>query len=361
MQKTIAVLAGDGIGQEIMSAALPVLAAIENKFQHQFILKEALIGGAAYDQYGCHFPDKTRDICLQTNAILFGSVGGPITESHLEKWQNCERNSILALRQYFTLNANFRPIAVYAELAELSPLKNSLSTNVDMLIVRELVGDIYFGEHKRYIQNGLRCSSDVAHYNEEQIASVAHLAFQAAQKRKKVVTSVDKANVLETSRLWREVVTEISKHYTDVTLQHMLVDNCAMQLIINPQQFDVIVTANLFGDILSDAAAALPGSLGLIPSASTNSSGFGLYEPAGGSAPNIAGKNIANPIAQILSVALMLSYSFALEAEAVLIENAVRHVLQNGLRTKDIYRPGTELVGTQEMGHAIANIITIDK
>ncbi len=350
MKKTIAILAGDGIGQEIMPQAIRVLNTITEKFNHQFIINNAEIGGSAYDKYGEHFPEATKTICQNADAILFGAVGGPVHAAHLPKWKDCERNSILALRKTFNLNANLRPARVYPELAGICPLqKNIVDKGIDLLIVRELIGDIYFGEHKRFIKNNIRHATDVAEYTEQQIAAVAHTSFQLAQKRRKKLTSVDKANVLETSRLWREVVMEISAKYPDVKLEHMLVDNCAMQLILNPAQFDVIVTANLFGDILSDAAAVLPGSLGLMPSASLNETGFGLYEPSGGSAPDIAGKNIANPIAQILSLALMLRYSFDLQREADAIDNAVQKTLQAGYRTKDIYSEGSRLVGTSEM------------
>lgn len=358
MQKKIAVLAGDGIGQDIMPQAIRVLNKIAEKFNHAFIMQEALVGGAAFEKYNTHFPEATRSVCETADAILFGSVGGPIHEAHLPKWKNCEKNSILALRQLLKLNVNLRPIHVYPELADISPLKEKLFTSgVDILILRELIGDIYFGEHKQWQRENIRYASDVAEYNEQQISAVAHRAFQFAQQRQKKLTSVDKANVLDTSKLWREVVSEIASQYPDVKLQHMLVDNCAMQLFINPTQFDVILTANLFGDILSDAAAALPGSLGLIPSASLNETGRGLYEPAGGSAPDIAGKNIANPIAQILSAAMMLRYSFSLHQEANAIEAAIENTLRAGFRTHDIYIAGTYLANTQQITDNILSYI----
>lgn len=362
MEKMIAVLAGDGIGQEIMPQALRALNVIEEKFDHDFHINTGYIGGEAYEKFGTHFPDETKMICEKSDAILFGSVGGPISESDQEKWKNCERNSILALRKVAKLNANFRPIRVYPELSALSPLKESfIQKGLNILIVRELIGDIYFGEHKQWSENDIRFASDVAEYNEEQIRSISHVAFKQAQNRRKKLCSVDKANVLETSKLWRDIVNEVSKNYPDVKVEHMLVDNCAMQIFLNPAQFDVILTSNLFGDILSDAAAALPGSLGLIPSASLNPSGFGLYEPAGGSAPDIAGKNIANPIAQILSAAMLLRYSFNLEREASDIENAVQKALQDGFRSRDIYTEGTKLVRTEQMADAIiSNIINGD-
>jgi 3-isopropylmalate dehydrogenase len=277
---------------------------------------------------------------------------------HLEKWKNCEANSILALRKEFRFNVNFRPVAVYPELVELSPLKPEvIAGGVDILFVRELNGDIYFGEHKTVIQNGLRVATDVAEYSEEQISRVAHAAFRAARKRRAKVTSVDKANVLDTSRLWRAVVREVAREYPEVTLEEMLVDNCAMQLIKAPAEFDVVLTTNMFGDILFDEAAILPGSLGLLCSASLNAGGFGMYEPPGGSAPDIAGKGIANPIGQILCVALMLRFSFGLAEEAESVERAVSQVLSRGLRTRDIMSHGGQLVGTREMGEAVARLI----
>lgn len=361
MQKKIAVLAGDGIGPEVMHQALYALKKINNKFNHQFSFEDALIGGAAYDAFQAHFPDQTKHLCQTADAILFGSVGGSLSESQLPKWKDCEKNSILALRKTCKLNTNIRVSKIYPELIDICPIKNHLiQYGIDIVIFRELIGDIYFGEHKRWNENNQRYASDSAEYHENQISQIAHRAFQLAKKRKQKVFSVDKANVLETSKLWREVVSEISKYYPDVILEHMLVDNCAMQLIINPQQFDVILTSNLFGDILSDAAAALPGSLGLMPSASLSESGFGLYEPSGGSAPDIAGKNIANPIAQILSAAMMLRYSFDCHEEAQCIENSVQQALNAGYRTKDIAHTNTPsefLVGTKEMGEVIASFI----
>lgn len=360
MIKKIAVLAGDGIGQEIMPQALRVLRAVAEKFNYQFDFIEGLVGGAAYDNYQSHFPSPTHELCREVDAILFGCVGGPLHEAHLPKWHQCEVNSILALRKTFQFNSNLRPARIYPELSAVCPLKPSrIKQGVDILIIRELVGDIYFGEHKRYVENNLRCASDVAYYNEDQIKSVAHRAFAAAEKRDKRLTSVDKANVLDTSKLWREVVSEVAHEYPNVRLEHMLVDNCAMQLIINPSQFDVIVTANLFGDILSDAAAALPGTLGLMPSASLNQQGFGLYEPSGGSAPDIAGKNIANPIAQILSAAMMLRYSFAYHDAANCIEQAIVKCLQAGYRTRDIATENEAVLGTKEITDEIIKEISI--
>ena len=263
-------------------------------------------------------------------------------------------NSILAIRKAFGFLANFRPAKVYPELADICPLKEEITAGgVDMLIVRELCGDIYFGEHRRFERDGKRVATDVAEYDEEQISSVAHLAFQAAQKRRGKLTSVDKANVLHTSKLWREVVSEVSKIYPEVEYEDMLVDNCAMQIIKNPGQFDVILTSNMFGDILSDAAAVLPGSLGLTPSASLTKSGFGLYEPSGGSAPDIAGQGIANPVAQILSAAMMLQFSFGLLEEASAIQEAVEETLRRGIRTQDIQKKGKSTVSTEKFTDAV--------
>ncbi|NMC62960.1 MAG: 3-isopropylmalate dehydrogenase [SAR324 cluster bacterium] len=349
MEAKIAVLSGDGIGPEVMNEALRVLEFIGKKYNHKFQFNEALIGGAAFEILNKHFPEETQKLCEECDAILFGSVGGPVEESESPKWKDCERNSLLGLRKSFAFNVNLRPARVYPELRGICPLKAELiEAGVDLLIVRELSGDIYFGDHLVYETNGRRAAKDVALYDEDQITAIAHTAFKAAAERSKKVTSVDKANVLETSRLWRAVICEVSQEYPNVLLENMLVDNCAMQLIRNPSQFDVIVTSNLFGDILSDEAAVLPGSLGLTPSASFNKNGFGLYEPSGGSAPDLAGKGIANPIAQILSAALMLRYSFNLKREALTIENAVEQTLQARFRTKDIYQEGQRLVGTRE-------------
>ncbi len=354
----IAVLPGDGVGEEVMAEALRVLDVVLTKSNITFAFEMGLIGGAAYDKYGEHFPSVTKELCEKSTAILFGSVGGPVSKQHEPKWTNCEANTILALRKTFGFNANFRPINIFPELKELCPLKPELvEKGIDILFIRELVGDIYFGEHKTTGNKGNRLATDVAQYTEEQISNVAHTAFQAAIKRNKKLTSVDKANVLDTSKLWRTVVEEIKEDYPEVELEHMLVDNCAMQIIKNPAQFDVVLTSNMFGDILSDAAAVLPGSLGLLASASINADGFGLYEPPGGSAQDIAGLGVANPIGQILSSALMLRFSFGLEAEASAIEQAVSKALAKGFRTKDIHTPGTTLVSTSEMADAVISNI----
>lgn len=350
MQRHIAVLAGDGIGEEVMEQALRVLATIDQLFGHTFSTTKALVGGAAYDAYGTHFPDETKNVCRNSDAILFGSVGGPVADQHLDKWKNCEANSILAIRKAFGFNANFRPVKIYPDLGEFSPLKEEvIGRGVDMLFVRELLGDCYFGEHVTGMDGNLRVASDVSRYSEDQVAAVAHTAFKAAQVRRKKLTSVHKANVLDASKLWRTVVHEVGIGYPDVELEDMLVDNCAMQIIKDPSKFDVLVLPNMFGDILSDAAAVLPGSLGLLASASFNKDNFALYEPPGGSAQDIAGKGIANPIAQILCVAMMLRYSFGLSEEASLIEKSVEAVLKAGFRTRDVYRGKGSLVDSREM------------
>lgn len=350
MEYKIAVLPGDGIGEEVIEQALKVLDYVANKSNVKFHYQHALIGGAAWDKYGRHFPDETKKLCEDSQAILFGSVGGSVKEQHLDKWKNCEKESILGLRKTFNFYANFRPVRVFPALLEISPLKPQiLKEGIDILFVRELVGDIYFGEHKTYLEDGERRAIDVANYTEAQIKAIAKVAFEAARKRKNKVTSVDKANVLDISKLWRLVVKEVSKDYPDVVLEDMLVDNCAMQLVLNPSQFDVILTSNMFGDILSDIGAVLPGSLGLMPSASFGLNDFAMYEPIGGSAPDIKGQGIANPIAQILSTALMLRYSFKMENEAKTIELAVEKTLAAGNRTKDISTLSANILDTQEM------------
>ena len=352
--KTIAVLAGDGIGPEIMKQTIRVLKALKLPFN----LVHGLIGGAAYDQHQSHFPDITKDICLDSDAVLFGSVGGPIADANFKKWHRCEANSILALRKTLGLNVNLRPATLFKSLINISPLKPELiNQGVDIMIIRELLGDIYFGEHKQFEENGMRVATDIARYDEKQISIAIHQGFKTAMARNKKLTSVDKANVLDTSKLWRKVAQEIAPEYPEVRLEHMLVDNCAMQLILKPSQFDTIVTANLFGDILSDAASALPGSLGLMPSASFSADGFGLYEPSGGSAPDIANKNLANPIAQILSLALMLRYSFAMEQQAQQIEQAIIKTLEVGFRTADIYQTGDIKVTTSQFTDQIITLL----
>eukprot|EP00747_Dinoflagellata_sp_TGD_P071367 gnl/TRDRNA2_/TRDRNA2_157001_c0_seq1.p1 gnl/TRDRNA2_/TRDRNA2_157001_c0~~gnl/TRDRNA2_/TRDRNA2_157001_c0_seq1.p1 ORF type:complete len:510 (-),score=88.49 gnl/TRDRNA2_/TRDRNA2_157001_c0_seq1:408-1937(-) len=354
VQKKISVLAGDGIGPEVMEQALRVLDMVAEKFGHQFTYTKALIGGAAYDKYESHFPDETMKTCQESDAILFGSVGGPVDELLLPKWKGCEANSLLSLRKTFKFSTNIRPAKVYKGLQDICPLKDRIiADGIDVVIFRELLGDLYFGKHETTTVDGVRKAEDQATYDEQQIRIIMHAAFKAAQQRKRKLHSVDKANVLDTSKLWRTVADEVAKEYPDVELIHLLVDNCAMQLIVNPGQFDVIVTSNMFGDILSDAAAVLPGSLGLMPSASLNDEGFGMYEPSGGSAPRLTGQNKANPIAQILSAAMMLRYSFALDKEAAAIEMAIQQALDSGARTKDIAGKGDKILSTSEMTDSI--------
>jgi 3-isopropylmalate dehydrogenase len=350
MKYKIAVLPGDGIGPEVMKQAVRVLETIGKTYGHEFATTYGYVGGAAYDEFGSHMPDATLQLCERSDAILFGSVGGPVVEQHQPKWRNCEANSILALRRHFKFSANYRPVRLQPELEALCPLKKEvIGKGIDILFIRELLGDAYFGRKETLNLGGKRMATDEARYTEDQVASVARAAFSAAKIRRRKVTSVDKANVLETSKLWRSVVREVAREYPVVELEEMLVDNCAMQLIRRPADFDVVVTSNMFGDILTDEAACLAGSLGLLASASINESGFGLYEPPGGSAPDIAGKGVANPVAQILSVALMLRHSFGLEREARAVESAVDAVLKAGYRTQDIFRDQGTLVDTAGM------------
>ena len=354
---TVAVLAGDGIGPEVMTAARLTLDALAERFSLTLRYVEALIGGAAYEEYGVHFPDETATVCDAADAILFGSVGGPIDAMHEAKWKGCEVNSILALRKRYSFYGNIRPARIYPGLQSCSPLRLDATESIDLVVVRELIGDCYFGTHTQDVRDGERYGTDEMQYRESQITAIAHLGFQTAMARGKRLVSVDKANVLASSKVWREVVSEIAEEYPEVDTQHMLVDNCAMQLIKNPGQFDVMLTPNLFGDILSDAAAVLPGSLGLMPSASINDSSFGLYEPSGGSAQDIAGKDCANPVGQILSAAMMLRYSFDLEDEARALEVAVEKTLGEGVRTADLQVEGS--VSTSAFAEAVVQNIQL--
>lgn len=342
----IAVLAGDGIGPEVMAEAIKVLNALATHRPYTFNFKRALAGGAAFDVYGSHLPEETAVVCEESRAILFGSVGGPISEAHLPKWQGCETNSILALRKRFSFGSNLRPIRLPAELKALSPLREErIGDGIDLLIVRELLGDCYFGEKRRESINGQRVASDAMEYSEAQIANVTHHACRAALLRRGKLCLVHKANVLATSKLWREVVPEIVAQYPGVSLEEQLVDSCAMRLITHAPTYDVVLTSNMFGDILSDLASCLPGSLGLSPSASlTSNSKFGLFEPAGGSAPDIANTGRANPTAQILSAAMMLSFSLDLAEDAKVIEEAVFKVIAKGIVTPDL-AIGHQVVG----------------
>ena len=348
----IAVLAGDGIGPEITAQAVRVLEVLARDGL-DVQTESALVGGAAVDATGDPLPEETLRVCESARAILFGAVGGPAYDK-LPRPQRPEQG-LLRLRKHFDLFANLRPAMVYPELAEASPLKADIVAGLDILIMRELTGDIYFGQPRGIRTNevGEREGFDTMRYSESEIRRIAQRGFEAARRRQRRLCSVDKANVLETTQLWRDVVTEVGKDYPDVELSHMYVDNAAMQLIRQPRQFDVIVTGNMFGDILSDAASMLTGSIGMLPSASLNASGFGMYEPIHGSAPDIAGTNKANPLAAILSLAMLLRYSLDEEAAAGRVEAAVRKVLADGVRTADIARPGDKVSSCTEMGDAV--------
>src|SRR3954447_12297908 len=344
----VAVLPGDGIGSEIIAQALRVLKKLVLGIEFQ----EAPVGGMAYAAHGDPLPEKTLAVAKSADAVLFGAVGDPRYDA-LPRAKRPEQ-AILGLRKALGLFANLRPAQVYAELAGASALKAEVVAGLDILIVRELTGDIYFGQPKGIREKGgEREGFDTMLYSESEIRRIARVAFEAARKRNRRVCSVDKANVLETSQLWREVVAREAASFADVELSHMYVDNCAMQLVRNPKQFDVIVTGNLFGDILSDQASMLTGSSGMLPAAALDADGKGLYEPIHGSAPDIAGKDLANPLATILSAAMMLRYSLAQESAAERIEAAVGKVLRDGLRTADIYSAGTRKAGTREMGDAV--------
>ncbi|MFT6914445.1 MAG: 3-isopropylmalate dehydrogenase [Motiliproteus sp.] len=353
MSKKILILPGDGIGPEIISEAVGVLVAINEKLNLALALDEGLLGGAAIDATGVPFPDETLAKAQASNAILLGAVGGP-------QWDQLDtairpEKGLLGIRSKLDLFGNLRPAILYPQLADASSLKPEIVAGLDILIVRELTGGIYFGQPRgiRVLENGERQGYNTYVYCESEIRRIARVAFESARKRGKKVCSVDKANVLEVTVLWREIVEQIGLEYPDVELSHMYVDNAAMQLVRAPKQFDVIVTGNMFGDILSDAAAMLTGSIGMLPSASLNANGQGLYEPCHGSAPDIAGQGIANPLATILSAAMMLRYSLGEPAAADLIEQAVSDVLDQGLRTADIYSAGTRKVSTREMGAAV--------
>ena len=344
----ICVLPGDGIGPEITAQAVRVLNALDLTFE----MEEALLGGGAVDATGNPYPEATQKLAREADAVLLGAVGGPQWDS-LPREQRPERG-LLGIRKDLNLFANLRPAILYPELANASTLKPEVVAGLDILIVRELTGDIYFGQPRGVREeNGERVGFNTMVYSESEIRRIGHDAFQAAQKRNKKLCSVDKMNVLECTQLWRDVMIEVSKDYPDVELSHMLVDNAAMQLVKAPKQFDVMVTGNMFGDILSDEASMLTGSIGMLPSASLDDKNKGLYEPSHGSAPDIAGQGVANPLATILSAAMLLRYTFGLEEQAQRIENAVKKVLAQGFRTGDIYERGTNKVGTKEMGDAV--------
>lgn len=356
MTKQIAVLQGDGIGPEIIGQAVKVLdKLIEQGLDARY--EYGLLGGSAYDAHGSPYPEATQTLCRKADAVLLGAVGGPQYDN-LERSVRPERG-LLAIRKDLNLFANLRPAILYPELANASTLKPEVVSGLDILIVRELTGDIYFGEPRgiRTLENGEKEGYNTMKYSESEIRRIAKVAFEAAQKRSKKLCSVDKANVLETTEFWKQIFTEVAAEYPDVELTHMYVDNAAMQLVKAPKQFDVIATGNIFGDILSDQASMLTGSIGMLPSASLNDTGKGLYEPSHGSAPDIAGQNKANPLATILSLAMLLRYSLNDEARATQVEQAVQKVLQQGLRTGDIFEQGTTLVSCSDMGDAvIANL-----
>lgn len=356
--KKIAVLAGDGIGPEVMREAIKVLDAIQKKFSVEFQYEYADVGGCAIDNHGQALPAETLATCEANDSILFGSVGGPQWET-LPPEQQPERGALLPLRKHFALYCNLRPAKIYASLSASSPLKPEIVGNgFDILCVRELTGGLYFGQPKGRQGSGPEEKAfDTMVYSRREIARISRMAFEAARLRNRKLTSIDKANVLTTMVLWREVVMEISREYPDVQIDHMYVDNAAMQLVKDPHQFDVLLCGNMFGDIISDESAMLTGSMGLLPSASLNEDRFGLFEPAGGSAPDIAGKNIANPIAQILSAAMMLKYSFGLPDAAETIDDAVTAVLDSGIKTIDIASAHENPVTTSQMGDAIAGHI----
>ena len=356
MEYRIAVLPGDGIGPEVTEQTLLVLERIGEKFNHRFQFQKLLAGGCAIDAIGNPLPEETREACRKSDAVLLGAVGGP-------KWDNLPGDrrpeaGLLGLRGGLGLFANLRPAILNKELRDACTLRpDIIGESMDIMVVRELTGGIYFGERGRRSGKMGEEAFDTESYSVGEVERIARLAFEIARKRSKKVTSVDKANVLESSRLWREVVLRVAKDFPDVALDHMYVDNAAMQLVRNPKQFDVIVTTNMFGDILSDEASMITGSIGMLPSASLGEGEFGMYEPIHGSAPDIAGKDMANPLATILSAAMMLRYTMHLEKEAKAVEDAVNKVLEEGYRTGDIMSPGKKQVGTSEMGRLVAERI----
>ena len=360
MEYKIALIPGDGIGPEIVAEAKKVLDRVCEKYSHKFSYTEVLLGGASIDAHGVPLTEEAIAQAKASDAVLMGSIGGDAKTSPWYKLEPSKRPEagLLAIRKALNLFANLRPAYLYNELRDACPLRDEIiGDGFDMIIVRELTGGLYFGARKTTEENGVRTAVDTLSYNENEIRRIAIKAFEIARKRRNKVTSVDKANVLDSSRLWRSVVEDVAKDYPDVTLEHMLVDNCAMQLVRDPKQFDVILTENMFGDILSDEASMVTGSIGMLSSASLNETKLGLYEPSHGSAPDIAGQNKANPIATILSAAMMLRYSLDLDKEADAVEAAVQKVLTDGFRTGDIMSDGCKLVGTKEMGDLIADAI----
>ncbi len=360
MEYKIALIPGDGIGPEIVAEAKKVLDRVCEKYSHKFSYTEVLLGGASIDAHGVPLTEEAIAQAKASDAVLMGSIGGDAKTSPWYKLEPSKRPEagLLAIRKALNLFANLRPAYLYNELRDACPIRDEIiGDGFDMIIVRELTGGLYFGARKTTEENGVRTAVDTLSYNENEIRRIAIKAFEIARKRRNKVTSVDKANVLDSSRLWRSVVEDVAKDYPDVTLEHMLVDNCAMQLVRDPKQFDVILTENMFGDILSDEASMVTGSIGMLSSASLNETKLGLYEPSHGSAPDIAGQNKANPIATILSAAMMLRYSLDLDKEADAVETAVQKVLTEGYRTGDIMSDGCKLVGTREMGDLIADAI----
>ena len=360
MEMKIGVIKGDGIGPEIVDEAMKVLDRIAEVYGHSISYTQLLMGGASIDVNGVPLTDETLEEAMRCDAVLMGSIGGDAKTSPWYQLEPSKRPEagLLKIRKELNLFANLRPAVLYEELKGACPLKEEITRGgFDMMIMRELTGGLYFGERKTEEVDGVVTAYDTLTYNEQEIRRIAKRGFDIARKRRGKVTSVDKANVLDSSRLWRKVVEEVAADYPDVTLEHMLVDNCAMQLVKDPRQFDVILTENMFGDILSDEASMVTGSIGMLASASLNETKFGLYEPSGGSAPDIAGKGIANPIATILSAAMMLRFSFDLDQEADAIEQAVAKVLEEGYRTIDIMSDGKTQIGTKEMGDRIADRI----
>lgn len=352
MKYNIAVIPGDGIGKEVMEESIKVLNAIGHKFGHRFDYEYFKAGGCAIDEFNNPLPEETIQGCKRNDSVLLGAVGGP-------KWDDPTavirpEQALLGLRGGLNLYCNLRPATLYKPLKDASPLKESIiGDGLDILVVRELTGGIYFGKRGKEKIDGIDSAYDTLQYNEEEITRIVKIGFETAMKRNKKLTSVDKANILESSRLWRRIVNEMAKHYPEVTVNHLYIDNASMQLVKDPKQFDVIVTDNMFGDILSDEASMITGSIGMLPSASLGEGSFGMYEPIHGSAPDIAGKGIANPLATILSIAMMLKYSFNLEEEAKVLENSVIKVLEKGYRTLDIMSENMKSVGTKDMAKLI--------
>lgn len=356
MEKHIALIRGDGIGPEIMTQAVAVLDAVAERFGHHFIYKDAPMGGSAIDAFGVPLPESSLETCLASDSVLLSAIGGP-------KWDTIDpalrpEKGLLALRAGMGLYANLRPASLIPQLREASPLRSDIvDKGIDFMVVRELIGGAYFGEHRTWSEDGEMAASDLMAYRESEIRRIVRVGFETAMKRHKRLCSVDKANVLDSSKLWRKIVNEMAPEYPEVEVRHMYVDNCAMQIVRDPSQFDVIVTENLFGDILSDEASQITGSIGMLPSASLAKGNFGMYEPVHGSAPDIAGQDKANPMATILSAAMMLRYTFGLLQEADAVENAVKAVLDQGYRTPDLFAGEGTLIGTAEMGRRIAEAI----